>query len=157
MRLSGEFQTFLDLKERGNLRNISGRHKFHFIWKVCTLLCLFYVYLQPKGVRRNSYARENFMFCHRWIDSHQASTFCLELVKVVCLSTMSHINALMIKAHQAFKTILKSKSYLETMQQSAFRPGFLPCMLMQVKKWLWRKEAISRQWNHKFLGRSQSR
>ena len=95
-------------------------------------------------------------FCHRWIDSHQASTFCLELVKVVCLSTMSHINALMIKAHQAFKTILKSKSYLETMQQSAFRPGFLPCMLMQVKKWLWRKEAISRQWNHKFLGRSQS-
>ena len=67
------------------------------------------------------------MFCHRWIDSHQASTFCLELVKVVCLSTMSHINALMIKAHQAFKTILKSKSYLETMQQSAFRPGFLPC------------------------------
>ena len=90
-------------------------------------------------------------FCHRWIDSHQASTFCLELVKVVCLSTMSHINALMIKAHQAFKTILKSKSYLETMQQSAFRPGFLPCMLMQVKKWLWRKEAISRQWNHKFL------
>ena len=66
-------------------------------------------------------------FCHRWIDSHQASKFCLELVKVVCLSTMSHINALMIKAHQAFKSTQEQQRLFrnyEQQQQSAFRPDF---------------------------------
>ena len=66
-------------------------------------------------------------FCHRWIDSHQASKFCLELVKVVCLSTMSHINALMIKAHQAFKSTQEQQRLFRNyaqQQQSAFRPDF---------------------------------